>query len=168
LEHAATYSKVISEKLLSSSEYKSAKVVFTYNPFKGEADISDFNKYAESHGKIVAYPICLGGGNMVAAVPKPGASWVEGKFGLMSPTIEGATIVPPEGINLVIVPCVAFSPKNMMRLGMGGGYYDRYLPKCINAKCIAAAFEIQRIDELCTDPWDAPLDAIVTELKRYV
>ena len=42
-------------------------------------------------------------------------------------------IVKPQDIDFILVPAVGLDKKGY-RLGMGGGYYDRYLVKAINAK----------------------------------
>jgi 5-formyltetrahydrofolate cyclo-ligase len=76
-------------------------------------------------------------------------------------------LVAPEEIDLVLVPCVAFD-KNRNRLGHGAGYYDRYLPLCTRAKCIAVAFEAQRLPRVVTDAHDRRMDAVVTEKKIYL
>ena len=49
------------------------------------------------------------------------------------------------------------------RLGMGCGYYDRFLPGCENAFLAAVAFEYQRTARIPAEPWDRPMDAAVTE-----
>ena len=46
---------------------------------------------------------------------------------------------------------------------MGAGYYDRFLPKCVNAVFAMAAFEAQRAENLPQDETDVPMDIIVTE-----
>ena len=46
---------------------------------------------------------------------------------------------------------------------MGGGYYDRFLPKCVNAVFLMAAFEAQRAASLPRSGLDVPMDLIVTE-----
>ena len=50
-----------------------------------------------------------------------------------------------------------------MRLGMGGGYYDRYLPKCRKADVMLVAFECQRAEKIPAEDWDVPVPCIVTE-----
>ena len=47
--------------------------------------------------------------------------------------------------------------------GMGAGYYNRFLPQCVNTKRIIAAIEVQRMESVFTDPWDVPMDDIFTE-----
>ena len=75
-------------------------------------------------------------------------------------------IVDPRDIDLVICPCAAFDETGV-RLGMGGGYYDRFLPRCVRAFSAAAAFEAQKADALPTDEWDVRMDRIFTELTAY-
>ena len=53
------------------------------------------------------------------------------------------------------------------RLGMGGGYYDRYLPKCVRAKIVLAAFEVQKMEAIPVQPWDRPMDLVITEVQTY-
>ena len=51
------------------------------------------------------------------------------------------------------------------RLGMGGGYYDRYFSSAEQRPWIVGiAFDIQHSEKpLPTEPWDITLDAVVTE-----
>lgn len=90
--------------------------------------------------------------------------WRIGSFGIMEP-VKGF-VARPEEIDLVICPCTGFDEK-LNRLGMGGGYYDRFLPLCKNAKKIAVAFEAQKIERVRINEYDVPMDAIVTEDKIY-
>ena len=46
---------------------------------------------------------------------------------------------------------------------MGAGYYDRFLPQCRNAVRILIAFEAQCLDRVCTEAFDLPVDAVITE-----
>ncbi len=48
---------------------------------------------------------------------------------------------------------------------MGGGYYDRFLPRCERAVIAAVAYELQRVDELETEPWDVAMDLVFTEAE---
>ncbi len=69
-------------------------------------------------------------------------------------------------LDLVLVPCTAFDA-DCFRVGMGKGYYDRYLPRCKNAAKIGIAFEVQRVEHAAVDEHDQRLDAFVTERGIY-
>ena len=53
--------------------------------------------------------------------------------------------------------------ENGTRLGRGGGYYDRYLPRCARAKAILAAFEPQRLPRVPCEAHDLSFSLLVTE-----
>ena len=66
----------------------------------------------------------------------------------------------------MLVPCTAFDAA-CRRVGMGKGYYDRYLPRCRNAVLLGAAFEAQRVEQAAVDAHDQRLDGFVTEEGIY-
>ena len=55
--------------------------------------------------------------------------------------------------------------ENGVRLGKGGGYYDRYLETHPGHKTIALAYEFQILHELPAEPYDKSVDMIVTEKR---
>jgi 5-formyltetrahydrofolate cyclo-ligase len=75
-------------------------------------------------------------------------------------------------LDLLLVPLVGFDDRGY-RLGMGGGYYDAtlaYLSRRRHWKkplLIGVGYECQRVDRLPHDPWDRPLDAVLTERRLY-
>ena len=71
-----------------------------------------------------------------------------------------------EQLDLVLVPCTAFDAV-CRRVGMGKGYYDRYLPRCTQAVKIGVALEVQRVPRAAVDDHDQRLDAFVTERGIY-
>jgi 5-formyltetrahydrofolate cyclo-ligase len=70
-----------------------------------------------------------------------------------------------QSTTLIIVPLVAFDRKNY-RLGMGGGYYDRFIAHLHTSGqypfLLGVAFDEQFCDHLPLDPWDQPLNAVST------
>lgn len=64
------------------------------------------------------------------------------------------------------MPCTAFDA-DCFRVGMGKGYYDRFLPRCTHAGKIGIAFEAQRVAHAAVDRHDQRLDAYVTERGIY-
>ena len=69
-------------------------------------------------------------------------------------------------LDLVLVPCTAFDA-DCYRVGMGKGYYDRYLPRSTRAVKIGIALEVQRVPRAAVDAHDQRLDAFVTERGIY-
>ena len=62
----------------------------------------------------------------------------------------------------MLVPLVAFDVQ-LMRLGQGAGHYDRALSVLGDSTAVGIAWSVQQTDNLPLDPWDMPLDAVLTE-----
>ncbi len=91
---------------------------------------------------------------------RPGCGLVAGPFGVSVPA-EGDEVVP----EVLIVPLLAFDASGM-RLGYGGGFYDRTLAQLRVAGPVFAAgfaYAAQEVGALPREGTDAPLDVIVTE-----
>lgn len=84
-----------------------------------------------------------------------------GNHGIQEPVSPSP--VPVSGIDLVIVPGVAFDPSGN-RLGRGGGYYDRLL-NGFTGFAAAVAFDFQILPHVPSDIYDIPVDYVVTEKK---
>lgn len=75
-------------------------------------------------------------------------------------------------LDLLFVPLVGFDADGY-RLGMGGGYYDATLAYMQHRRnwrkprLVGVAYECQRAESLPHDPWDMPLDAVLTERQLY-
>jgi 5-formyltetrahydrofolate cyclo-ligase len=85
-----------------------------------------------------------------------------GNYGIREPKAACALVVPHEEIDVVLIPAVAFD-RRRQRIGYGGGYYDRFLPKVPRAARIGVVFSCQIIDEVSVGPYDIPAQRIVTE-----
>ena len=156
----AEASRTVCEKLLSLDAYRSAKTIFLFRAFRSELDLSRFAEQAKRDDKTLVYPYCPDRSHMIAL--KPGEAWEVDRFGIPVPVPEQSTVMDPADIDLVLCPCVAFD-RDGRRLGMGAGYYDRFLPQCRKAVKILIAFEAQRLDTVCTEESDIPMDAVITE-----
>ncbi|MGI6227111.1 MAG: 5-formyltetrahydrofolate cyclo-ligase [Peptococcales bacterium] len=90
-----------------------------------------------------------------------------GFYGIPEPGPGALRPVEPQEIDLLIVPGVAFDLRGN-RLGYGGGYYDRFFERLRpEVPLVALAFELQLVPRVPVDPWDRPMDWIVTE-KRAI
>ena len=103
---------------------------------------------------------------MAAFLPGGEDAWTTGYCGIQEPVPEKSVLVQPEDIDLVICPCTVFD-ESCNRMGMGAGFYDRYLERCPNAKVMSVAFECQKTKQVPVNVWDVPMGLTVTELDVY-
>ncbi len=90
----------------------------------------------------------------------PEAQLFPGLFGTSHPQPDG----PPARPDVIIAPLLGFD-RSMNRLGQGGGYYDRAFARHPDALRIGLAWSIQELDAVPADPWDLPLDMVLTEVE---
>lgn len=69
-------------------------------------------------------------------------------------------------LDVIICPLVAVD-KNGNRMGMGGGFYDTTLSKSYQSGAkkplkIGWCYDFQVVEQLARQPWDVPLDALIT------
>ncbi|MBQ9721868.1 MAG: 5-formyltetrahydrofolate cyclo-ligase [Oscillospiraceae bacterium] len=163
-------SEVICQKILESEEYRRANTIMLYKFTRGEVQLTALEeanqRLPERERKRFAYPLCVENKQMLAIAPEDvstnSPAWRRGAFGIFEPDPERGEVIPPEEIDLVICPCSSFDERGY-RLGMGGGYYDRFLPCCVNAKTVLVAFEAQRSVEVPVQAWDVPIGKMITE-----
>lgn len=84
---------------------------------------------------------------------------VRGAFGILQPA-GGEEIV----CGIALTPALAVDRQGV-RLGQGGGYYDRYFAAYQNVLRAGLVYEGQIAETLPRDPWDVCLDCAVTELR---
>ena len=169
-QERAEKSRAICAHILQTPEWKRAKTVMIYKFVKGEVQLTGLEEaneaLPEAERKTLLYPLCIEDRGMLAIAPGStdlnSAAWKKGAFGIPEPVPEQGSVVAPEDIDLVVSPCSSFDG-TFMRLGMGGGYYDRYLPKCTRADVMLVAFECQRAEKIPAEDWDVPVPCIVTE-----
>ena len=75
-------------------------------------------------------------------------------------------------LDLLLMPLVGFDREGH-RLGMGGGYYDatlafmRHRRWWRKPRLVGLAYECQQVETLPHEPWDMPLDAVLTERRLH-
>lgn len=88
----------------------------------------------------------------------PGCEMEEDAYGIPKP--KDTDRFEPQ---LLLVPCVGFGPRGV-RLGYGGGFYDRTLPMLDpHPITVGVAYGHGFIPWLQPEPHDVPLDAVLTE-----
>jgi 5-formyltetrahydrofolate cyclo-ligase len=138
---------------------KPGMTVAGYISKDSEADPSAILAEAAQSGYKIALPHVTGRSAPMQFLRwQPGDELVAGPFGLQQPH-ESAEPCNPD---IALVPLIAFDAR-LMRLGQGAGHYDRALSIMEATTAVGLAWSIQMAPSLMTDPWDVPLDAILTE-----
>lgn len=171
--HAST---TIVKRLLASAIYRDARSVHCYLSLPLEIDTAPLLQRAWSEGKRVYVPYQIPASvRLGLARWEPGMTLVPGPLGVMEPPMECRLDEPIDGIELVIVPGLAFDRKGT-RLGRGKGYYDRFLAALTAsgseaparpAVLLALAFSCQILPELPRDAWDVPVEHVFTEDEAF-
>ena len=135
-----------------------------YAAMHSEADPSAILNRLHDLGFALALPwIGASDAPMVFRSWTPGAPLTlsETKFGQ---PLDAAKVVTP---NMILLPLVAFDAVGN-RLGQGAGHYDRALARNPDALRVGVGWSVQGFDALPADPWDLPLDAMLTEQEWQV
>lgn len=142
--------------------------VMVFLPTGSECDIWDYIRYLLSKDVAVYAPVCVTKTEIRPARIRDLDNDLQlGKYDILVPKEEGRQYIDPEDLDAVIVPGVGFDEKGN-RLGFGGGYYDRFLPKTRpSCRKIAVCYKLQIKDQVFAEKHDFPVDVIVTEDAVY-
>lgn len=156
----------IIRQIKTLEEWRYAKKIALYHAFQGEIDLSELWRTAPLQGKYCAFPVLTEQQSLLFLPATPASSFSKNRFGIEEPNIALSQAIPPEQFDLIFMPLVAFDSA-CNRLGMGGGYYDRTLADSKGKCLIGLAYDFQRVPQLIPQPWDVPVDAIITPSRIF-
>lgn len=159
-------SSSLKENILSLPEYKNAKKIMAFLAMKGESNLDGFIRQALLDGKEVYIPVCLPERQMEAGRLIDMEHFEKGPLGLRN-LPAGYEVTSPESLDLILIPGLAVSQEGI-RLGMGAGYYDRYLARVPFEKRVAALWDFQVIPDIPSEPFDQKIAKIVTDKSVIV
>jgi 5-formyltetrahydrofolate cyclo-ligase len=171
--HTAARSELssrITPRLLALPAYGDARCVLAYVTFGAEFDTGAFIADLRARGKQLVLPRVDRETRSLKlyAVRDPDLELAPGVWGIREPRVEVCPEVAPATVDFALVPGVAFTA-NCERLGYGGGFYDRLIPKFAGRPAlVAAAYSLQIVPELPVTPTDQKVDRVVTENAEYV
>ena len=143
-------------------EYKNTGYIAIYWPLKNEIDIRSLrDKFS------LALPRCKDKKNLFF-YPWDENPLTKDSEGILSP--NNSFSLSHNEISLILVPCLSVD-KNLIRLGYGGGYFDKLRSdkNWRDIPCIG----VLTSDCLSTNPltraeWDVPLSGFITEKEIFV
>lgn len=159
-EERAAQNAAIARQVLSCPVYQRAKTIFCYCSVGEEIDTYPILRNALQTGKRLCLPRTGTGGRMEACAVSALEELTAGRYGIPEPG-AGCPPVAPQDIDLCIVPCLA-ADRRGFRMGYGGGYYDRYLPRTRAVRLLLCA-GARVLDAVPTEEYDVPCDILLTE-----
>jgi 5-formyltetrahydrofolate cyclo-ligase len=134
-------------------------ILGVYWPFRAEFDPRPLVDWAVAAGRVIALPVVVDKkGPLEYRAWRPGEPLVDGVWGIPIP--EKPDRVAP---SIVLAPLVGFDLA-CYRLGYGGGYFDRTLAALMpRPVAIGVGLAVQRLETIHPQPFDVPMDLIITE-----
>ena len=151
-------------RFLALPQIESVRTVLLYHGMDTEPDTVRLLPPLWDMGKQVCLPRCLPGNQMEARLVQRDSTLVRHPYGMLEPGPD-CPLIPPDQIDLVLVPGLAFD-RSGGRLGRGGGYYDRWLAgfSGITAALCRDGLLMEAIPRL---PHDLGVDLVITETRLY-
>ncbi|WP_241085313.1 5-formyltetrahydrofolate cyclo-ligase [Candidatus Vondammii sp. HM_W22] len=171
-----SHSEAVAKHFICSSLFLRCKRIALYLATDGELNPEPLLQRARTNGKIIYLPVLRPGtsNSLLFSEFHPRERLIKNRFGIPEPDIRKHKPTPVWGLDIVLLPLVAFDNSGS-RQGMGGSYYDRtlsYLKQRNHWRkptLIGLAHECQRVSCLERRQWDIPLHGIITEdgLQRF-
>lgn len=161
-------SQIIYEKVINHPWYKSAKRIALYMSTDQEVDTSPIVSHILGRGASAFVPQYAGGHmKMLKMLDGDEENMIITKDGIAQHGRSQARddALDCGGLDLIIAPGLAFTNSGL-RLGHGGGYYDKYLEKVRGnptnkTKVIALAFNCQICSDIPVEDVDQKMDEVI-------
>ena len=160
----------IAKNLFDIKAYKNASMIFAYMSYRSEADTMPVIEHALAEQKCVAVPRVVlldgeqGSGKMVFCRIMSLDDCVKGTYGILEPK-KDCQVVRADENSLILVPGCAFT-RDGLRMGYGGGYYDRFLAHYRGGTGLLCR-ELLIREEIPLEPHDYPVPWVLTERGLY-
>lgn len=168
--HRLSNESRISELLYRFPIIRRSRYIAGYLSEDGEVDLGLLQQELTKDGKKICLPVLRHGkhNRLWFSQHIPGDALYPNRFNILEPDTHRRPPIPLRHIDVILMPLVGFD-REMNRLGMGGGFYDRSLAllrrngQWKRPRLMGIAHECQRVESLDHNPWDVPLDWVVTE-----
>ena len=170
-KQSSELSRAIFLRIIRSSWIQEHSNIGIYYALNGEADTLKLIEFLWSNNQNAFLPV-MHHNSLLFGNFAPNSDLNENTYGIPEPELTKENQVSALELDMVFVPLVAFD-QDGYRLGMGGGYYDRTFEKKLKDQkpttplLVGLAYEFQKQNNLVHEPWDVPLDKVVTEANTY-
>lgn len=169
-DRRAAAAATIRERLGALPWIAEARTVLAFAAFRDEVDLDPMLTTTMARGVGVFLPWIAGRQPPTLEMSRVTdlSALTPGAMGIREPDPRRRRPGRVDRLDVVIAPGVAFDPTGG-RIGYGGGYYDRLLPRLrAGTPVVAVAFDTQVVDAVPVGPDDVPVHAIVTETRTIL
>ncbi len=163
-QQSALLSEKITDHIIGSALYQQAKHVALYWPFNGEADITGLLKVKDKQHYLPS----IQGQQMQFQAFSTKIHMKKNRFGISQPTFIDS--LQAAELDLCLMPLVGFDMLGN-RLGMGGGFYDRYFATNNGTgrhpQLAGVGYQFQQYDQLPVQNWDVRMNYLYTEQGQF-
>jgi 5-formyltetrahydrofolate cyclo-ligase len=165
----------LAAKVVGTRLYRASRRIACYLPIDGEIDTRCIIEHIHRMRKICYLPAIsrLSRDRLWFAKNQAGIELVRNRYGVLEPDVNTRDLVRARELDLILMPLVGFDDHGN-RLGMGMGFYDHTLAFLRQRQgwrkphIIGLAYDFQRINGIKADPWDVPLQGVVTDQAVYI
>jgi 5-formyltetrahydrofolate cyclo-ligase len=132
-------------------------------PIRNEYDARHLARRLREQGARTGLPVVIAPkAPLVFREWHPGVKLAEGALGIAYP-VDSADMAP----DAVLLPMNGWDAQGY-RLGYGAGFFDRTLASLAKTPVtVGVSYELARMETIHPQPWDIPLDYVVTERGVY-
>lgn len=157
--------RAVSANFLAHVTLAPTAIIGGYWPTGTELDVRPLMTELHRRGHVCGLPVVHRGHPLEFHRWGPEDRLVRGVFDILAPD-HHTPIVDPD---VLLIPMLAFDDRGM-RIGYGGGYYDRTIPAIRSRKpllTVGIAYAVQEVGRVPTDRYDQRLDWIVTDVAAH-
>lgn len=166
------HSLAMARRIVRWHPFMKARRIAFYISSDGEMDLAPVIEHSRRAGKRIYLPVLhpFGGNKLWFSEWCHGDNLRLNRFAIPEPVARLRKPLFAIRLDLILMPLVAFD-SYCMRVGMGGGYYDRSLsfrnrhPRMKRPLLVGVAHELQHVRRLSARAWDVTTDAVVTEQR---
>ena len=159
----------LARRLWQLPPYRRARRVSVYLAVNQEISLDVFIEGATQRNQQLFAPVLRGNSLGFAALRRE-TTLYPNRFGILEPV--SGPYIDARSLDLVLTPLLAFDDTGV-RLGMGGGFYDRCFhflrtrKKWRKPKLVGIGYERQHLSSIDAEAWDVRLWCAVTESNTY-
>jgi 5-formyltetrahydrofolate cyclo-ligase len=158
--------EAIAARVWELPEVERAGTILLFASLPEEVPTAPLARAVLERGHRLVYPRSHPGGRLLLHLVDEVEALVVGRYGILEPA-ETLPEVEAGAVGAALAPGLAWD-RNGMRLGRGGGYFDRLFGSAEWQGFICGIFfAVQEVARIPHDPWDAPLGAVATERELW-